>query len=170
MVRAKRQTQWLGAYVLGSAPVADIEFTQLHTPLNVFGIPLTDPTLVRVHGSMGVTGTVAKPIEGAWGLIKLPVGTAGAVPADIVQSPLSRVDADWLAHGYFTVPAGAGIVQIVAMGVGSSGAEVDSRAKRKMGEEDAIVWVVDWGVSLGGDATRPTYRNAAFRLLFNGSR
>ncbi|EJW72013.1 hypothetical protein WUBG_17079 [Wuchereria bancrofti] len=56
------------------------------------------------------------------------------------------------------------------MGVGSSGAEVDSRAKRKMGEEDAIVWVVDWGVSLGGDATRPTYRNAAFRLLFNGSR
>lgn len=172
--RVKRDNLWVSAYVLGGAPVASVEFVQLHSPFTTTGgtFGMIDPTLVRVHGSIGVTSAVHKPIEGAWGLIKLPVGTAGTVPADIVQSPITRADADWLAHGYWTVPdGGAGITQIVAMGVGSSGNEVDSRAKRKMGEQDTIVLVLDWGVaSLGGDATLPVYRNAAFRLLFNGAR
>jgi hypothetical protein len=166
----KHENIWLSAVLPMAAPAGLSQYSQVTNPFLNLGssYSMVDPTLVRTHFDYGVISQLAGAggvgdVEGAWGIIKLPVGSAGVVPSDVVPLPSTNANEDWIGHGYFTVPKVPGGYQTVAAGIGSSGSWADIRAKRKLGERDTIVVVFEF-------ATAISRIGFGIRMLFNGAR
>jgi hypothetical protein len=113
----------------------------------------TDPTLVRTRGQLHIIPAINVSVAGAAGIIAWkdpddvpPTGVEG-------PRPYNDPDLDWIWHSYiFGLPNnGTGGSD---PGVNFFAADaIDSRAMRKLGADEGVLFVVENGVSSSGSMT-----------------
>ena len=137
----KRQTSWHGA----SVDVADLivgtsQVAVIVTEATMETFPT--PTIVRARGRLALTADVSSTPGGvasvAMGLITV---TAAALAAPAVPSPLTDIGSDWL--WYDSAQVGASAADVIGEEVTIHRIILDSKAMRKVGNNQALVLVVE---------------------------
>jgi len=133
---SKRRTHWTGA-----AGIASISATG-STILAINQVGHEGETLVRVRGLAAmILKTVSATGDGFTGAFGIAKVTSAAAAAGVgsIPTPITEVGWDgWLWHSFFTVLGG---LSGGADGAGFQRIVIDSKAMRKMNEDEAIVLV-----------------------------
>ena len=144
-------TEW-GVLGWSTVVVAAGSRTAIDLVPNARVADLTEPTLVRVRGFMGASSS------GPGALVMGIIALDNTHPVASYPSPLGDGDADWLYWGGIAWGAALNVAGSAGTAEGSTFGTIDSKAKRKLNENDKVVVVVD---SLTGGFTF----TALFRFL-----
>jgi len=137
-VRASRRlTHWFAA-----AGAATITVTG-STLLFVIQARHEGETIVRVRGLLSAIMTVGTTGNGFFGAFGMGKVTSAAAAAGVgsIPTPITEESWDgWLLHQYFNVLRG---VSDGGNGAGAMNLELDSKAMRKLSEDEAVVGVLE---------------------------
>ena len=140
---AKRLTQWIGTADQGSVAIASGS-SVLHSSFAPSAFGMIRPTVVRVRGTAIFVPTAWSAdleFSGAYGMgIVSDQAVVGGVSA--IPRPFDDDDwGGWLVHGYYWGDLEFG--SATGTHPWPYTVEIDSKAMRKIGENESLVWVVE---------------------------
>ncbi len=144
--RPKRAFDWEGSLAANTlVPANSLSNFYIVNPSTVRD-NYTDPTLVKTRLQLALVNiSTGSPAFGAWGVIEWPDINDNPPAAGESPDPLLRPSMDWIMHNFYSVPfAGTASVLIYP---GGNSTVADSKAKRRLGNEKGILFVISTGIA-----------------------
>ena len=140
----RRRSEWLGNEIttgginsVGAAAATIYQAKDIRTDAAMFG-----GTLARTHGLFSITSDVPVSGESPFGAIGIAVVDGEAFDAGVASLPTPYTEADdgkWLFHSYWQVAIRSSTVDFGF----NTQITIDSKAMRKLGANDVIVWIIE---------------------------
>ena len=108
-------------------------------------------TIIRTRGMLNVISDTVVASEQPFGAFGLAVVSDQAVAIGVTAIPTPYTDADsdlWFVHGYFAAPTAFGTS--VGFANVSMNVEFDSKAMRRMSQDETVVVVIENGSGAAG--------------------
>ena len=148
-VGSSRLNEWFSA---GLAPTTLSAGTTLLATLNAAALALRPFTIVRTRMAICYTSDQAVASESSQGIFSMQVVTQAAASAGVasVPTPLNETNADYFVYqaiGFdFSLATAVGFTREQGGNVFTA---VDSKAMRKVGNDDDVAWVVQQRSAIG---------------------
>jgi len=150
----RRGMEWVSAATVGTITLTAGSFSTNWIVLPSTARAYVNPTLVRTRGQVHLhTDDIAGEYYGAFGLIAWADRDDTVPDSNNVPRPYQDPDLDWIYHSYFHASSTLLTeVPVWAFGWtdGGPGQSVDSRAMRKLGADDGVLFVMENGSASSG--------------------